>query len=166
MKRNVFLALSIFVLPVIASAEDAAGKQIATGTSNAVVGVVDGTRDAVGTVASGTEQVVTGTAGVVASGTRTVMNEVTGDPINSNTKADLTAKVNCDTAKQDIVTLEKEKASTTDQVKNGVKSVLPVTAVVRLLSGTYTDGVSVAAGQYNQDIDGKIASIRGTCNVH
>lgn len=73
--------------------------------------------------------------------------------------------VDCATAKQDIETLKKEKAGVGRQILAGVSSVLPVSAVVGLLKGNYGENVQVSAGQYNADIDRKIAEIRGVCGL-
>lgn len=73
--------------------------------------------------------------------------------------------INCATAQQDIATLKDEKAGVGKQIMAGVSSVFPVSAVVGLLKGNYAENVQVSAGQYNADIDRKIAEIRHVCGV-
>ncbi len=80
-------------------------------------------------------------------------------------EAALKKGINCATAKQDIKTLKDAKAGTGRQVMAGVSSVFPVSAVVGLLKGNYSENVRVSAGQYNDDIDRKIAEIQKTCGV-
>ena len=73
--------------------------------------------------------------------------------------------INCATARQDIATLKSEKAGVGQQLMAGVSSVFPVSAVCGLLKGNYSENVRVSAGQYNSDIDRKIAEIQKTCRV-
>jgi hypothetical protein len=80
-------------------------------------------------------------------------------------EADLKKGINCATAKQDIQALEKEKAGVGRQIMAGASSVFPVSAVVGLLKGNYSENVRVSAGQYNADIDRKISQIKGKCGV-
>ena len=71
--------------------------------------------------------------------------------------------VNCATAKQDIQTLEKTKASTGQAMAAGAKTFVPVGMVVSILAGTYEEGIEVAGGKYNKDIEAKIAEIKKVC---
>lgn len=80
-------------------------------------------------------------------------------------EAALKKGIHCATAKQDIKTLQDAKAGTGRQVMAGVSSVFPVSAVVGLLKGNYSENVRVSAGQYNEDIDRKIVEIQKTCGV-
>jgi hypothetical protein len=73
--------------------------------------------------------------------------------------------VKCATARQDIKTLQSEKAGVGRQIMAGVSSVFPMSAVIGLLKGNYAENVQVSAGQYNRDIDHKIAQIRQVCGV-
>ena len=85
--------------------------------------------------------------------------------IDEGTKQKLAAPINCDTATNDIKLLEEEKASVGKQVLSGVRSVMPISAVAGLLMGDYKDRSQVATGQYNSDIDAKIAEIKRQCNL-
>lgn len=80
-------------------------------------------------------------------------------------EAALKKGINCATAKQDIATLKSEKAGVGSQIMAGLSSVFPVSAVCGLLKGNYSENVRVSAGQYNADIDRKIAQIQSVCGV-
>lgn len=80
-------------------------------------------------------------------------------------EAALKKGINCATARQDIETLKSEKAGVGQRIMAGVSSVLPVSAVVGLLKGNYSENVQVSAGQYNADIDRKISEIRTVCGI-
>ena len=80
-------------------------------------------------------------------------------------EAALKKGINCATARRDIETLKAEKAGVGQQILAGVSSVLPVSAVAGLLKGNYAENVQVSAGQYNKDIDHKIAEIREVCGI-
>ncbi len=85
--------------------------------------------------------------------------------ISDQAKRDLSAPINCETAKHDIATLEEEKASVGKRVLSGVRSILPISVVAGLLMGDYGSRVEVAAGTYNADIEGKIAEIKAACGI-
>jgi outer membrane murein-binding lipoprotein Lpp len=83
--------------------------------------------------------------------------------ISQKAKDDLAKPIDCSTAEEDIATLEGEKASVAKQANAGAGAVMPSSAVIGLLSGDYANRVRVASGQYNKDIDNKIAEIKATC---
>ncbi len=84
-------------------------------------------------------------------------------PISQTAKNSLAKNVDCSTAQQDIETLEKEKASVGKQALDGVRTVLPVSAVVDILKGQWTDRAFVATGEYNEAIKEKIHAIKSAC---
>jgi hypothetical protein len=86
--------------------------------------------------------------------------------IDQGVKARMVKPVNCASARQDIQILENEKASVGKQMLSGVRSVLPIGVVAGILMGDYRDRVSVATGQYNADLEAKIAQIRQACRVY
>ena len=88
-----------------------------------------------------------------------------GPTISDKSQAELNKQVNCSTAENDIKILEDEKASVGKQVVSGVRSVLPVAAVIGLLRSDYGNRVEVATGKYNRDLQNKIDEIRTTCNL-
>lgn len=73
--------------------------------------------------------------------------------------------MNCATARQDIATLEDEKASVGRRALAGVRSVIPFSAAAGILLGDYSDRVEVATGSYNEALDSKIQEIRATCGI-
>jgi hypothetical protein len=75
------------------------------------------------------------------------------------------AKVNCDTAQQDIATLEGEKKSSLEQAEKGVTSIMPSTAVLHMMTGTEKESQEIASGEYNKRIDDHIALIKSTCGI-
>ncbi len=85
--------------------------------------------------------------------------------ISDNAKADLSAPVDCQTAQKNISVLESEKASVGRQVLSGVRSIMPISAVAGILMGDYSDRVEVASGEYNNDIEAKIAIIKSSCGL-
>ncbi len=85
--------------------------------------------------------------------------------ISKEAKAKLAKPVNCETAKKDITTLEKEKASVTRQTLAGVTSVMPSGAALALLTGDTKASAKVATGSFNREIDKKVAEIKKTCGL-
>jgi hypothetical protein len=85
--------------------------------------------------------------------------------IDDQAKEDLAAPVNCATARQDIATLEQEKASLTKQIVSGARSVIPFSAAAGVVIGDQSDRIEVATGVYNDRIDAKIAEIRQKCGI-
>ena len=80
-------------------------------------------------------------------------------------QASLDKRVNCATARQDIATLEDEKASVGRRALAGVRSVIPFSAAAGILLGDYRDRVEVATGSYNEALENKILEIRTTCGI-
>ncbi len=95
-------------------------------------------------------------SGLLVSGCSTIKPEV---------KANLDAPVNCQTARSDVALLEEEKASVGKQVLSGVRMIMPIAAVAGLLTGDYRNRVQVTTGQYNADIEAKIAKIKSRCGL-
>ncbi len=85
--------------------------------------------------------------------------------ISEEAKAELNSPVNCNTARSDIKILEEERASVAKQVLSGVRSVFPFAAAAGILTGDYSDRVQVATGQYNADLEAKIAQIKRRCKI-
>ncbi len=86
-------------------------------------------------------------------------------PISDDAKRELKQTVNCSTAKEDIATLEKEKADNAQRTLSGVTSVLPIGLVAGVVSGTAGDKAKVATSEYNDQIVAKIAEIKKTCGI-
>lgn len=85
--------------------------------------------------------------------------------ITDTEKASLNKGVTCATARQDIATLEDEKASVGRRALAGVRSVIPFSAAAGILMGDYSDRVEVATGSYNEALENKIQEIRTTCGI-
>ncbi len=85
------------------------------------------------------------------------------EPISKEGKRTLRKDFQCATAKEDIRILEKERASNLKRLAAGVRSILPVAAVVGILKGTWKDRTKVAAGDYNKAIDRRIREIKAVC---
>lgn len=73
--------------------------------------------------------------------------------------------INCATAEGDIRALQHEKAHVAQQIGAGVSAIVPIGAVVGLVSGTEGESFKVATGEYNKMIDNKIAEIRTKCGI-
>jgi len=83
--------------------------------------------------------------------------------------------INCDTAKEDISTLENERASFGDRVGAGARTFIPPAAIFDILyaynvgdepTEEYFEGRNeVTSGEYNEAIDAKIAEIKEACNI-
>ena len=87
-------------------------------------------------------------------------------PISQQAKEDLAATINCATAREDIRTLENEKASVAKMAKEGVTGIAPAGAVLGLLTFTEKEKLEVGSGVYNQKIDEKIAQIKRECGIY
>jgi len=85
--------------------------------------------------------------------------------ISEEERTTLESRVDCRTAQHDISVLESEKASVGRQALAGVRSVVPFAAAAGILMGDYQDRTRVATGQYNRDIEAKIAEIRRRCGI-
>lgn len=94
-----------------------------------------------------------------------VADSATGAPISKEARAELAAPVNCKTAKADIAFLEEEHRGGLGRLKSGVQSVAPAAAAVKLIGGNYRNGVKVATGKYNKDLEAKITQIKRTCHL-
>lgn len=79
--------------------------------------------------------------------------------------AGLDRPVDCTTAEGDIRVLKSEKAHTGEQIGMGVASIVPASAVIAILSGTWTTQAKIATGEYDKMIDARIKKIQETCNV-
>ena len=87
------------------------------------------------------------------------------EPYSRGAKREIRKDINCETAREDIRLLEKEKASVGKQLASGVRSVLPVAAVAGILKGTWRDRTKVATGEYNKAIEKKIRDIKWSCGL-
>ena len=86
-------------------------------------------------------------------------------PISQQAKQDLASPVDCITSQRDIRTLHDAGASVVKQIENGVTAIIPVGAVLGIISGTELDKLEVGSHSYNHKINKKIAQIRRECGV-
>jgi hypothetical protein len=95
----------------------------------------------------------------------TIFVAACSSPISKQAKEDLAATINCATAREDIRTLENEKASVAKMAKEGVTGIAPVGAVLGILTFTEKEKLEVGSGVYNKKIDAKIAEINQECGI-
>jgi hypothetical protein len=80
-------------------------------------------------------------------------------------EASLAAPVDCSTATSDIATLNSEKARTSQEIEDGVTSIVPIGAVAHMFGGSEKQSLEVGTGEYNKKLDEKIAQIKKQCNM-
>ena len=73
--------------------------------------------------------------------------------------------INCATAEGDLRMLKSEKAHVAQQIAEGVTSLIPVGAVIGIVTGTEATKLRVSVGNYNKTIDKRIAEIQKECGV-
>jgi hypothetical protein len=86
-------------------------------------------------------------------------------PISQEAQQDLAKPINCATAEGDIRVLQSEKAHVMTQIASGVTALVPAAAVMSVASGSEGAKLQVASGEYNREIDNKIAMIKKTCRL-
>lgn len=72
-------------------------------------------------------------------------------------------ETHCATAEGDIRALQAEKMNVAGQIKAGVTSIVPVSAFVHIVKGTEVKTIKVATGDYNDQLDTRIAEIKQQC---
>ncbi len=95
----------------------------------------------------------------------TILVAACAGPISEVAEEDLAKPINCATAREDIRTLESEKASVAERAKYGVTAVTPAGAALSILTMTEKEKLEVSSGVYNQKIDEKIAQIKRECGI-
>jgi len=78
---------------------------------------------------------------------------------------DIKRPIHCATAEGDIRSLQHEKVHVTQQIAAGVKSMSPMGLVVGVATGKEGTNIQVATGEYNKQIDAKIAEIKAACGI-
>ncbi len=71
----------------------------------------------------------------------------------------------CGRADAQIALLDQEKAQVNDRVASGIKTIVPVSAIVHLFRGELRREAKIATGEYNQLIESKISEIKSDCAV-
>ena len=78
---------------------------------------------------------------------------------------DLKRPIHCATAEGDLRTLSHEKNHVTQQIAAGVMAISPIGLVAGVATGTEGKKIQVATGEYNKQIDAKIAEIKAACGI-
>ena len=78
---------------------------------------------------------------------------------------DLKRPIHCATAEGDIRSLQHEKTHVAQQIAAGVKAITPIGLVAGVATGTEGKKIQVATGEYNKQIDDKIAEIKAVCKI-
>ena len=96
-------------------------------------------------------------------------------PVSEDAKEMMAKPINCNTAAEDVATLDGEKASVVKRVEMGARYIVPIAAAVDILRSYnsddqtseefYQDKESVLTGDYNDAIDRKIGDIKQTCGI-
>jgi hypothetical protein len=73
--------------------------------------------------------------------------------------------INCGTAEGDIRVLKSEKVHVTQQIAEGVTSIVPPGFILGVVTGTEKTKVKVGIGDYNKMIDKRVAAIKEKCGV-
>ncbi len=73
--------------------------------------------------------------------------------------------INCSMAEGEIRSLQHEKTHVQQQIEAGISAIVPIGAVVGVVSGTEGENYTVATGEYNKMIDAKIAEIKTKCRI-
>lgn len=76
------------------------------------------------------------------------------------------APINCSTASGDLRLLKQEKVDVAERIAEGATAVYPASLVIGLVAGTEDTKYQVAIGDYNKQIDARIAEIKQKCGVH
>jgi len=74
-------------------------------------------------------------------------------------------RINCATADGDLRILQSEKANVGQRIAEGATAIYPAGLVVGLLTGTEGTKLKVATGDYDAQIDQRIAEIQETCGI-
>ena len=79
--------------------------------------------------------------------------------------ASSSSPINCATADGDLRVLQSEKANVAQRIAEGVTAIYPAGLVLGVVTGTEGTKLKVAVGDYDKQIDQRMAEIKSTCNV-
>lgn len=68
-------------------------------------------------------------------------------------------QADCSNVSSQIATLEEEKTENNKRIRAGIKSIMPVTAVVGIVRGRYMNNVEIATGEWEAAIDAKLQEL-------
>ena len=74
-------------------------------------------------------------------------------------------RIDCRTADGDLRVLQSEKANVVQRIAEGATAIYPAGAVMGILAGTEGTKLQVATGDYNAQIDARIAEIKRKCGI-
>lgn len=74
-------------------------------------------------------------------------------------------RIHCATADGDLRMLQSEKANVAQRIAEGATAIYPAGLVVGLITGTEGTKLKVATGDYDKQIDQRIAEIKETCGI-
>ncbi len=73
--------------------------------------------------------------------------------------------IDCRTAPGDLRLLRSEKAHVVQRIVEGATAIYPAGLVLGLVTGTEGTKLEVAIGEYNKQIDARIAAIQAQCGI-
>lgn len=85
--------------------------------------------------------------------------------VESQLASSASSPVNCATADGDLRVLQSEKANVAERIAEGATAIYPAGLVLGLVTGTETTKLKVAIGDYDKQIDQRIAEIQAKCGV-
>ncbi len=65
----------------------------------------------------------------------------------------------CTNVDDEIATLQKEKEENNRRIKAGITAILPVSAVIHIVRGNYSNNVKLATGEWAEVLDAKLAEL-------
>ena len=71
----------------------------------------------------------------------------------------------CDHISEQIASLRREEAGTNERIASGIKTIIPISAVVHLFRGELKREARIATGDYNKMLADKIAELKSDCAV-
>ena len=80
-------------------------------------------------------------------------------------QASLVESIDCSTAKADMKILTSEKARTSQEIEDGVSSIVPIGAVAHIFGRSEKESIEIGTGEYNRKLDAKIADIQKQCHM-
>jgi hypothetical protein len=110
-------------------------------------------------IASRTLSLLVGTWLVVGQGGCAMQQEQVSESLDNP------RRINCHTAEGDLRVLQSEKTNAAQRLVEGATAIYPAGAVMGVVTGTEGTKLSVAIGDYNDQIDERMAEIRRKCGL-
>ena len=79
--------------------------------------------------------------------------------------SNVSAQVDCSTAKEDIAHLQHEKKSTDERKINGVMSIMPIGIAINAISSATEPPKDMNVDAYNAQLDKRISEIKTACKM-